>query len=199
MVTSEHKAQKEALPEFFNKLKSKEYVTLEIQRLKQLIIEQLEESMINVLFLKQELDENQNDILDIVEKDEGLKYIFQGLPAIDNIKHVITRMNRYYYLSERQNKKLLEALIIALDYADTTREVIKLIPVDATRLSEQDVERFKSIIKGLLIAYRDEKTKIGKGALIEDIKSKANTEEKIVWVNSIAIEILGEELLKGGA
>ena len=202
MVTAEHKIkyEEQVLPKFIHKLKERSYSNPDIIRFQDMITGQMEDSILNSfdtwVDIQQNLrDDNGNGILDIFE-DEQMKYIFEGLPTTYPTRELIKKIEKYYLVTERQKEKITNILIAILDYADKTREVIKLIPVDSTKLGQEQVESFKTMIKGLLNAYKEEKTKQGRGVLLEDIRSHAATEEKIVWVNSVAMDVIGEEILK---
>lgn len=189
------KLEEQTLPKFMTLLKDRQFSNVDAVKIKDSTIEQMEESIFNTSQLWIELDENKDGIMDFLEEDR-LKYIFDGLPITKPIKQYFSKIEQYFYTSERQKEKLAKKLMDALDYLDKTREIVKLIPVESTQLGEEEVERFKTRIKGTILAYKEEKTKPGRGILLEELRRLATTDEKKVWVNSIALIELGEEILK---
>ena len=194
-VTEKQKLQEQAVPTNVKILKERSYSNPDIKRIQMSILEQMEESVYNTGQIWTELDSNHNGIMDILE-DNNIRYLFDAMPITQPIKDYFKKIEQYFLASERQKEKLIRRLIEVLDYGDKTREVTKLVPVDATRMGQEDIDRFKSLIKSKIIAYKEDRTRVGRQALLYTIKQEASNEEKKVWVNSVAIEVLGEEILK---
>lgn len=197
MVLQEHKAkyEEQILPQYLKALKEKSYQNIDVAKIRDTIIEQMEESIFGTTQLWSELDNNRNGIMDFLEDDQ-LKYLFDGLPITMPIKQYFKKIESYFHASERQKEKLMKNLMKSLDYSNQTREVVKLVPVESTKMGQDEVDRFKAHIRALITAYSQDTTKVGKGAILSDIKGLATDEERKVWINSVAMEETGEALLK---
>src|SRR3990167_2566863 len=175
-------------------LRDRDYSNPDVKKLQKSILEQMEEGIFYSSQIWVDLDANKNGILDIID-DENSSYIFEGLPVTKPIRDYLNKITQYFLTSERQKEKLMLKLIDVMDYADTTREVTRIVPVDETKLDPQQVENFKSIVRSEMIAYKESKG-MGKNIMLKNIKDRVTTQEKKVWINDVAMEVLGEELLK---
>ena len=189
------KIEEQILPQYIKTLKNNSYSNPDIINIKRMIIEQMEESFFNTSQIAIELDENKDGILDLIQEDR-LKYIFEGLPTTEPMRQYFKKIEQYFTASERQKEKLIKKLKEVLDYADKTREIVKLVPIESTSMGQDEVERFKAKIRGQVIAYKNETTKSGRGVLLMELKNQATTDERKVWINSVAMEEINEEILK---
>lgn len=197
MVLQEHKAkyEEQILPQYLKKLKERSYQNLDVAKLRDMAIEQMEESSFNIRQLWEEIDSNKNGVMDFLE-DEKLKYLFEGLPTTEPVKLYFKKIESYFSINERQKEKIIIKLIESLDYANQTREVIKLVPVESTRMGTDEIDRFKAQVRGIVKAYKEDNTKPGKGVLMQELKNLATTDERTVWINAVAMEEMGEVILK---
>ena len=196
MTSTEKKTKmtEDALPKHLKTLRDRDYSNPDVKKLQKSILEQMEEGIFYSSHIWVDLDANKNGILDIID-DENSSYIFEGLPVTKPIRDYLNKITQYFLTSERQKEKLMLKLIDVMDYADTTREVTRIVPVDETKLDPQQVENFKSIVRSEMIAYKESKG-MGKNIMLKNIKDRVTTQEKKVWINDVAMEVLGEELLK---